>query len=402
MKPLRLMRWLVGEVSFQGEIIDFYSQPEVFLNLLSQKGIRTWNIVIENGKLSGMADCHFYRELVQCGKKAGIRIHKKEKKGAPFLLHRYRKRWGLGFGIILLLGGILYSQQFIWQVEFPEMEPQKLTYLSNMMEEMGLCQGAYIPHLDLPALQREILQKREDFAWITFHVDGTKLVVDLSEKITSPEKNEKAPFHVLAGKTGQILSAEIYAGKSLVKVGDVVEKGDLLVSGVVDVPRGEGVYYTNASAKVIAATSTAATLRFSLIGEERIFTGEEKTRSYLSVLGFRIPLFLAFPLEEAVCEKRYTPLKWNDTALPFGMVRETYRFYRLEERIYTEEEGRTALKEGFAVYEAEQHSHCKILHRADRFQREGDYLLLTRKYDCEEDIAKQVSFTVTGEYKTKY
>lgn len=403
MKRMGLLRWLIGAVSFEGEIIESYSRPEEFLNQLTLYGVKVWDISIENGKLTGMANCHHYLALVRCGKRAGIRIRKTEKHGAPFFLHRYRKRWGILVGILLFIGVIVYSQNFIWEIKFPEMEEKEKAYLSQTMEEMGLCEGAYIPNLDIPKLQRDLLMKMEEISWIAFNIDGTKLTVELSQKVEPPEENERIPFNIIAAKSGQILSMEVYEGKKIVKVKDVVHAGDLLVSGAVDVPRGEGVYYTNSSAKIIAATTTKVTLSFSLTQEEQVFTGEEEKRYYLNFFGLKIPLFVAFPLPEPYeTEETFTPLKIKETPLPLGLWEETNRFYRMEERTYTTDEGKKALEEGFLAYEQEEHSDCKITNRRDHFTKEGNKLFVTRQYSCEEDIAQREALKVEGEVVTKY
>lgn len=387
MKKLGFGRWILGSVEFRGE----GAYPERFLNLAAAGRLKVWNVREKDGVFSGRVYCRHYRALALCGKKSGMRIRIAKKRGLPFLLHRYRKRWGVGLGLLLFAGLLILSQNFIWQVEYPEMAEKDQAYLEAALEEMGVCEGAYIKKLDIPQIQRDILMKMEDLSWIALNIDGTKLTVELSQKVTPPEPADRSPYHVVAKKPGVISGMEVYEGKKMVKVNDVVKKGQLLVSGLVEVPKGERLFYTNAGAKIYAQTSSQTTLRFALNQEEKVFTGQEETRFSLYLFGLKIPLYIAFPMEQPYeKEAVYDPLKVRDTPLPLGIWKETYAFYEPVERAYTEEEAKEKLLEGFAAYEKEEHAECEILNREDSFRTEKGEMLLTRRYTCKEDIAQRV------------
>ncbi len=392
MKKLGFARWIRGTVEFRGE----GAYPERFLNLAASGRLKIWEITEKDQILSGKVFCRHYKALSLCGKKSGMRIRIVKKSGFPFLLHRYRKRWGIGLGILLFAGLLLFSQNFIWQIEYPEMEEKDRIYLESTLEEMGVCQGASIKKLDIPQIQRDILTKMEDLSWIALNIDGTKLTVEISQKVEPPEKTDHSPYHVVAKKPGVILGMEVYEGKKMVKVNDVVQKGQLLVSGLVEVPQGDRLYYTNAGAKIFAQTNSETTLSFALTQEEKSFTGQEETRFSLYLFGLKIPLYVAFPMEQPYEKaEQYSPLKIKDTCLPLGIWKDQYSFYEPVECTYTEEEAKEKLLEGFEAYEQEEHAGCEILNREDSFRLEDGKLFLTRRYTCKEDIAQQIKISYT-------
>lgn len=62
---------------------------------------------------------------------------------------------------------------------------------------------------------------------------GNRLVVEVMERTPEPEmQNTRKPSNIIASQDGQIVSVSIYRGQLMKIVGDPVQKGDLLVSGL--------------------------------------------------------------------------------------------------------------------------------------------------------------------------
>ena len=96
----------------------------------------------------------------------------------------------------------------------------------------------------------------------------------------------------MSSKTAQIAETEVYAGQKMVKLGDVVYEGDLLVSGVVESADGKTTYH-HASAKILAQTNFTKEFSVALNQEEKNYTGKEKKRYRIDICGKKLPLFIA-------------------------------------------------------------------------------------------------------------
>ena len=79
-----------------------------------------------------------------------------------------------------------------------------------------------------------------EIAWITVNVEGSRVTAILEEAVPPPAVVEDGiPTNLIAGETGFITRVEVQNGNAVVKPGDSVLAGDLLVSGIMDNKMGE-------------------------------------------------------------------------------------------------------------------------------------------------------------------
>ena len=99
----------------------------------------------------------------------------------------------------------------------------------------------------------------------------------------------------MAERDGLIVKMEVYAGNALVKEGDTVRKGQLLVSGKIENQRPDlggdfGSKEVHALGRVIARTWYESSLPVSMEYTQRIKTGNEHKTVYLKFLDEKIKL----------------------------------------------------------------------------------------------------------------
>jgi len=156
--------------------------------------------------------------------------------GLPALLWRYRYRWGLMVGGVLFALIVTLSTQVIWSMEVVGNESVSDLTILSVLKEQGCEVGSYIPRLDLWQIGNRSLERLEGLSFLSVNLEGTHaqvVVKEQAEKDMAPSE-EGAPSHLIAARDGQILRYEVRSGQAVVKVLDVVRKGDLLVSGVVN------------------------------------------------------------------------------------------------------------------------------------------------------------------------
>jgi len=77
--------------------------------------------------------------------------------------------------------------------------------------------------------------KRSDIAFISINTKGTKVIVEIVEKVKEPNSVKKdVPCDIIAAKAGLITEINVLAGKKNVKIGDIVNEGDILVTGIME------------------------------------------------------------------------------------------------------------------------------------------------------------------------
>jgi similar to stage IV sporulation protein len=131
----------------------------------------------------------------------------------------------------------------------------------------GLFVGSYIPALHIGELENRVLLSSDTLSWITVNLDGTVARVQVIER-TEPQAGEtgRLPANLVAGADGQIELIQLYRGNCLVKMGQAVKKGELLVSGIYE-SASVGLRYTRAAGQVLARTERVIRLEVAAVME---------------------------------------------------------------------------------------------------------------------------------------
>ena len=115
--------------------------------------------------------------------------------------------------------------------------------------------------MDCDRIVKDIRKEFDDIVWVSAYVTGTRLMIQVKENTDtfSAESSNKEPSNdIVAEKDGVITSIITRNGVPLVKPGDAVKKGDILVSGKVEVKNDAGeivnYQYQNADADIEAET----------------------------------------------------------------------------------------------------------------------------------------------------
>ena len=177
----------------------------------------------------------------------------KERRGLIALIHRYRRRWGLLFGGLLGLFLLILSSQVVWDVRVVGNERLSTGEIEDLLESAGLYPGARLKALHAGELENRVLLATDKLAWLSVNLSGTVAHVQVMESVPPPAPEDRSPANLVAARDGQIELLQLYRGKSVVKIGQAVTKGQLLVSGISD-NRNGGFFYTRAAGEVLART----------------------------------------------------------------------------------------------------------------------------------------------------
>ena len=141
---------------------------------------------------------------------------------------------------------------FIWGIEISGIEIDENT-VHNLYEN-GLKIGMLKNMVDVDAVRSKMMTNMPEIAWIGINIIGSKAEVEIKERIQKPDIVEKdKPYNIKAKCDGVITRIEVKQGMPLVKQGDVVTKGQLLVSGVLE-SSVVGVRLVPSSAIILAKT----------------------------------------------------------------------------------------------------------------------------------------------------
>lgn len=335
------MKWFRGYLLVR---IRGYS-PERFINLCSAKDILIWDLrQVEDG-YEFYISVQGFRQLKQIVKKTKTRPFIRKRFGLPFLLHRYRKRKVFAIGIILCCAIVYIMSLFIWEISITGELKHTDEAMLKFLKTNHIYTGVQKEKVDCPKIEEAIRAKYPDIGWVSAEIRGTRLLIKIKEtNMPKIVKTRTEPCHIVADKDGIITSIITRNGVSKVKGGTVVKKGDILVSGVVDIMGDFDLIIRKnpvvADADIRMKTFYNYSDSFDLNYSKKEYTGNEKKAYGVCINENKI--FLYSPLK---VYKKYDIID-NDEKLrigsnfylPISFSTTYYKEYRVIPSTYSKEE----------------------------------------------------------------
>lgn len=350
----------------------------------------------EDGGISLEVSLTAAKRLEQLCVERGIAVRLFGRSGLPYLFWRYRRRVGLAVGAVLGVILLILSTRFVWEVRVTGNEQVERGEILAELEACGLFVGSYIPHLHTEALETQVLIASDRLSWVAIHLDGTVAVVQVLEHTAPPDGEHRKPANLIAAVDGQIESIELYRGNCMVKVGQAVRAGELLVSGLYD-SATQGYRYTRAAGTVKARTEHTFRVEIPLTREEKCYEEAEYSEIGLKFFHFSVKFFKKGGNDDLLCDiiKEDKAVELFDRyRLPVSLLVTKVHPYRLQSVRLTPDE---ALDAAYAALEEQLSAlstEAQLLKKDVRYAMDGDVLILTCRVECIENIAVQQEFEI--------
>lgn len=312
---------------FQGTITILVKgkRPELFLNQLMKENVPVWDIKTKGEHI--LEATIFFKHLSVVRKlrrKHHFSISFKHKNGLPFILGALRLNKPFIVGVMVSLFVLFLVSNIVWQVKIIGVTPEMEYKMKNQLKEYGLQEGVLKISLgSLEKMERNMLKDVDGLLWVGIKEQGTTYIVQGVEQKEAERRESDRPQHLVAAKKGTILQMLVEAGKPEVQVNQYVEKGDLLVSGLIgDEESGKKV---QAKGKVYAETWYRSETSIPLKAEYVTLTGNKEHQYGLEIGQMSIPIWGFFVksgqnIYKQVEKQPVYFLKWE---LPVTFVRTT-------------------------------------------------------------------------------
>ncbi len=270
-----------------------------------------------------------------------IEYEKSDVKGIPFYLRFFVSRPGIGLGMIIFFTVMWLSGKTVWKINVEGNEKYSDEYIVNQLEELGFGYGTYIPSVDFDQMHSEYLAKFSEISWISVNMNGTYANVQVREKRLGERVNHEdgGYANIIASEDGVIAHEETSSGIPLIKQGDVVRKGELLVSGVVPLRNG-GHRYSYAESKVYAYVPRYLEVEVPFKTTEKVYTGESFTKKTVKIFKKSINLSINSGFEYTTYDKIIRSRRisvFDSIPLPVWIDETEYREYYYVEKTLTKD-----------------------------------------------------------------
>jgi similar to stage IV sporulation protein len=213
------------------------AMPERFINLCMAEKIDLWSIDRNEAGIVAWLSLPDFFKIRSLARKSRTQVKVVSFFGLPFTLKKIKNRKMLAAGFIFFLLALYALSLHIWFIEIRGLKSLPDTKIRQIAATNGVEYSLPKAKADLKKIEKEILLNIPEISWVGVSFNGTRALIEVVEK-TMPREENKAPAHIVAQKEGVIEEIIAFTGQAVVQKGDLVKKGDILISAYV-YPNGE-------------------------------------------------------------------------------------------------------------------------------------------------------------------
>ncbi|KAF1084079.1 putative stage IV sporulation protein YqfD [Sporotomaculum syntrophicum] len=212
---------------------------EKFVNIATTRRIYLWEITnsIDNQvalkvRLRDVPPLRHIARMTRC------RFHIIKRSGVPFFINQLLHRKALLGGALFFIIVLYALSSFIWFIDIQGNKSISDDKIIAVVRQVGVHRGVPKWSVDTAELEKTIIQQLSGLAWVGVTVDGTRLEIEVVEKVLPPDNGAQI-VDLVAKKDGLIKEILVLSGHPLVKEGDTVTAGQVLISAAIPPPEDE-------------------------------------------------------------------------------------------------------------------------------------------------------------------
>ena len=245
---------------------------EKFINICNKQKILLWNLKRDKTTIIyanvGIRD---FKKLKAICKKTKCKIKIEGKKGLPFIFNKYKKRKIFAVGLAIVIISVIALSKFVWNVEIVGNEKINVEEIMIIANENGLKVGELKNKIDTKKIINKLRLERNDLAWVGIELKGTNALIKIIE----------------ATKEAVIEKISAQNGTPVVKEGDLVKKGTVLIEGWLE-GKFTGTRYVHATGTVKGKVWYTQKEKVYFNQQKKEQTGKVENRYSLNLNKFKI------------------------------------------------------------------------------------------------------------------
>ncbi len=286
----------------------------------------------------------FYVPLLRCKKIEGILRGKVEytvsaECGFGGFVYRNRKKYGIFAAVILFVFLLLFSVDTVWDVRIEGSEFGNEEKIKEELENIGFGVGSRWSKTDRSRIEVNLLSSSDLVSWVNINRRGGVAYVNVIDKFVYEENVVQGYANIVAKSDCIIEEVTVFKGVAAVKPGDVVEKGDILISGVIPLELGGGFCFAEGYIKgrVFEKIETVS----GPTSEVKVYSKSQKTEINVNFFKFSLNIFKLYRNPHTDCdiienEEVFTSL--GGVLLPFSITTKIACPYIIETYSLSQEE----------------------------------------------------------------
>ena len=249
---------------------------ERFINICVHRKIILFDVLRKENCVILKTYANSFRLMRSVAKITGCSIKVLKKRGLPFFFRKYKKRKSFLIGSVMFVIIFAGMWSYIWEIEIIGDSLLKRKEVIDYLAKNNIGIGSVKYFLNTDKIEDDFILHFKNLAWVDIKVKGTKLVISAFDRTKTPNIiDENLPCDIVAKKDGIIEEVLVKNGVEVIKIGDAVLKGDVLISGIVmkDV-LSDSSNMIHAIGNIKARTWNEAYSEVKLQKEKKIYTGD--------------------------------------------------------------------------------------------------------------------------------
>ena len=395
----KLINLLLGYVELQ--VTGAF--PERLLNLCAQNRLQFWKLCwLDETSFTFRISLRDRGRLEELARRAMCELDERGRRGAVVTAGRLvERRWGFVAGLALCFLAVSFLSRFLLVVEVTGNETVPAAVILSQLQRVGVRPGAYGPAIQEKEAANAALLGLPELSYLAINIYGTRAEVVVREAEKKPQVlEENVPTDIVSRTDGMIEDIHAEAGRALFQDGDIVAKGEVLITGELDLKEPEGStvdlgrLVVHASGQVTARTWRILEETIPLSAQVKEYSGEEQTRHGIKILWFDLDFFENSSISGGRYDKitRTEQLRLFDRPWPVWLTTETARSYTLSEGAVDREEAEARLERVllFRLEKLMEAGRGEVLRTDFAAREEGGRLTVTLLAECREEIGRTV------------
>ena len=346
-------------------------EAERFFNLCVKRGIELWDITKqEEGYVLNMRAKDFF-QVKDISKKTDSKLRIVKRQGFWFWWKKQLKRKFFLTGPFFCVFLLWLLSQCLWSVKFEGNYQLSRDILMDFLKEQGVHYGMRLDRIPITEIKTRLREDYEEINWVSVSIEGTVLHIRLKENdVWSVESEELPGIDLISPVDGIVNDILVREGTALVKKGDEVKKGDVLIEGKVPILDENGevkrIEYCQGDGDVWLKTDIPVDENLKLLYRKREYSGEEKKKVFLELGEHKLGLDIRkVPYAEYdILEERKAISLLGEIQLPLTYCTRIYREYTSVQAEFSPKEGEKILQERLAkIIEALEKKGVQIIEK---------------------------------------
>lgn len=262
--------------------------PEKILNIFWKRGIKATNVNKENlYTISMTIKSEHFLEIEKICNETNSKLTVVKVSNILKIVSNFKIYLTLLFGVFISFGIIIFLSFFIWKIDIKGDKHISPYEVRQVMKDLGISRGILKSKIDPDEIEEQIILKNKNVLWSKVRIQGSTLQVEVVESFKPPViEIDNSLGQIVASKDGEIVRVYSQSGTVLVKRGDIVKKGDLLIDGYQG--KEGSVYEIAPIGSVIAKTFLEFEEVIELEGIKSVNTKNIVNEYYIEIFGKKL------------------------------------------------------------------------------------------------------------------